>query len=266
MIGTGLLALLLGVNDGPVAARGFLAGAIETGGERLAFALYLPRDYAADRRWPLVLFLHGSGECGRDGWRQLTQGLPPAMLAAPERWPVIALMPQKPEVDRDWEEYEPALLELLARTMESLAVDRERVYLTGLSQGGHGTWVLGSRHPELFAALAPVCGYGASRIHLDRAAAPPRAFTGVPDDLAPGLAKVPIWAFHGVADPVVPVSESENLARAAVAQGGNVRLSLFEGVGHGAWDRAYRDEGLEAWLLAQRSTTRAPVAREREPR
>ena len=161
-----LLSAALGASPDADSARGVLLDEIRAGGETLRYAVYVPRDYdsaPSPAGWPLVLFLHGRGECGTDGLRQLTQGLPQALFAAPADWPVIALFPQKPDADREWEQYEPAVMALVAAARARFAIDPERIYLTGLSQGGHGAWVLGSRHAELWAAVVPVCGYLASR-------------------------------------------------------------------------------------------------------
>src|SRR6185295_7333649 len=160
-----LLSALLGQGGRlPAGGAGLLAGEIRApGGVSLPYLVYVPRTYSPSRRWPLVLFLHGQGESGTDGWRQLLQGLPPALFAAPERWPAIVLLPQKPDPEREWESYENALLGLVDRARRSYAIDSERIVLTGLSQGGHGSWVLGARHPDLWVAVAPVCGYVAAR-------------------------------------------------------------------------------------------------------
>lgn len=236
-------------------ARGLLFGEIDAAPadpRRIPYVLYVPRDYDRARRWPLVLFLHGSGESGRDGLRQLSQGLAPALFEAPERWPALVLLPQKPESASEWEQYEPALMALVARTRRAFSVDPARIYLTGLSQGGHGTWVLGARHPELWAALAPVCGYASARVGSDDGQAPPGAFDGSAEELAAPLARLPVWAFHGAADSIVPVTQTEALVAALRAHGGAPRLTVYPGVDHGSWVRAYREVDLPRWLFAQR--------------
>jgi predicted peptidase len=245
-------AALAGTVRGPEEARGLLLGEIAGGGETLRYAVYLPSDYDASRRWPLALALHGRGESGTDGLRQLTQGLFQAILAAPGDWPVVTLFPQKPRPDREWEEYEPALLALLERAAARFAIDPDRRYLTGFSQGGHGTWVVGSRHPELWAAIVPVCGYAASRVRDADGHAPAGAFDGSPAELARPLRGMAVWAFHGRADSIVPVAETEAMIAALRAAGAAPEVTLIPGVDHGSWDPAYRDPRLPIWLLAQR--------------
>jgi predicted peptidase len=253
-----VLSALLADSPATEIPRGVLLGDLTAGGETLRYAVYVPREFDAARRWPLVLSLHGQGECGTDGLRQLTQGLSQAILAAPQEWPVIALFPQKPDPEREWEEYEPALMALVEAARARWPIDPDRVYLTGLSQGGHGAWVLGARHAELWAAVVPVCGYVAAREGDPRAVLPGGAYNGSPGELAKSLRTLPIWAFHGVADSIVPVAETESMIAALVTAGGNPKLTLFPGVDHGSWDPAYRDSGLSAWLLAQRRPPRSP--------
>jgi predicted peptidase len=252
-----LAPALMGTSP-PRAARGLLFGEIAAtpgGARRLSYVLYVPRDYDRARRWPLVLFLHGSGESGTDGVRQLSQGLAPALFEAPDRWPALVLFPQKPESESEWEQYEGALLALVERTRRAWSVDPGRVYLTGLSQGGHGTWVLGARHPWLWAALVPVCGYAGASVGSDDGKAPAGAFDGSADELAAPIAGLPVWAFHGASDSIVPVAQTETLVAALRARGGAPRITVYPGVDHGSWLRAYREEELPRWLFAQR---RAP--------
>jgi predicted peptidase len=257
---TAALLLAALVADSPAAEppRGLLLGEIAAGGETLRYAAYVPPDYDAARRWPLVLSLHGRGECGTDGLRQLTQGLSQAILAAPHEWPVIALFPQKPDPDREWEEYEPAVMALLETARARWPIDPDRIYLTGLSQGGHGAWILGARHTELWAAVVPVCGYVEARVRGASGAVPAGVLDGTPAALAKTLVQVPVWAFHGAADSIVPAAHSEAMIAALLAAGGDAKLTLFPGVDHGSWDPAYRDSGLAAWLLAQRRPLRTP--------
>jgi predicted peptidase len=238
---------LLGGEPAPT-VTGILFDALAGDGVPLRHAVYLPRDYDPARRLPLVLFLHGSGESGTDSVRQLTQGLPQALLADPSRWPAIVLMPQKPTETAEWEQFEGELLALVGAARRHWAVDPARIYLTGLSQGGHGAWVLGARHAGTWAAVVPVCGYVAAR---RGDAGLPAPFRGDAAELAARLAPTPVWAFHGEADDVVPVDQTVLLVEALRAAGGDPRVTIFPGVGHGSWDPAYRDEALPRWLFAQ---------------
>jgi predicted peptidase len=127
------------------------------------------------------------------------------------------------------------VLACLAQARRELNIDPKRITLTGLSQGGHGTWVIGARHPELFAAVAPVCGYE----H--------------PSTIAPRLAGRPVWAFHGGKDDIVPAWESERLVEAIKKEGKKPepRLTIFPEANHNSWDKAYREAGLGTWLMEQ---------------
>ncbi len=162
-------------DKGDARYTGFVFSSLELGSQSYPYALYVPRSYDHRRAWPLILFLHGKGECGRDGSRQLHVGLGPELLAQPERWPFLVLFPQKPAKDDEWEQHEAAVLAMLDDVTGRYNVDPNRVLLTGLSQGGHGTWVLGARHPERWAALVPVCGYACRADGV-----PTRAFACLP--------------------------------------------------------------------------------------
>jgi predicted peptidase len=225
---------------------GFLFRPLHPGRGTIPYVLYLPRTYDPSQPWPLILFLHGSGESGTDGSRALAQGLPRELVWNPDRWPFIVLIPQKPSQDSEWEQYELEIMTMLAATRREVNVDPTRFVLTGLSQGGHGAWVLGARHPELWAAVVPVCGYAAARFGSKN------VFTGTARDLAGGLAGMPVWAFHGAADDVVPVGETSAIIAALEASGAYPKVTIYPSVGHGSWERAYGEPELPRWLLAQR--------------
>lgn len=243
-----LMSAVNGSSAGPAAGQctGFLFRSLPTARGALPYVLYVPRTYDPSRRWPLILFLHGSGESGTDGSRALAQGLPRELVWNGDRWPFIVLIPQKPSQDSEWEQYELELMTMLAQARRELNVDPSRLILTGLSQGGHGAWVLGARHPELWAAVVPVCGYAAARFGSKN------VFTGTARDLAAALAGTPVWAFHGGADDVVPAGETTAIAAALEASGAHPKVTIYPGVGHGSWERAYGELELPRWLLAQR--------------
>jgi len=148
---------------------------------------------------------------------------------------------------------EAQLFAALDEAMKEFNGDPQRLYLTGLSMGGYGTWAFGYKYPEKFAALVPVCG----GVVASGRAPPWHPRSKNPDDpygeTASLLTKVPIWVFHGETDPRVPVTESRKLSEALKSRGGNVRYTEYPGVGHNAWDRAYWEEELLPWLLAQRN-------------
>jgi predicted peptidase len=219
-------------------------------GEAVEFRsqLLAPPAIEPGRRYPLVVFLHGAGERGRDNEKQLKY-LPTWMTepALRERHPCFLLAPQCREderwVDISWADKKSTpqgppttdVLSVIAALNAVIAaepVDPGRIYLTGLSMGGYGTWDLAARQPERFAAILPICGGG------DEAT-------------APRLAKLPIWCFHGDADKVVPVERSRTMIAAVRAAGGDPKYSELPGVGHDSWTPAYRDPAVLDWLFAQ---------------
>jgi predicted peptidase len=197
----------------------------------LRYLLWLPRGYEAGDagRWPLLLFLHGAGERGADLSRVMTQGLA-RELAEGLELPLIAVAPQC-AVDRRWQPEQ--LLALLDELESRYRVDGEREYVTGMSMGGYGTWALALARPERFAAIAPVCGGGDPR----------RIAT---------LRHLPVWAFHGALDDIVPLAAGEQMVDALRRAGGNVRFIVYPDAGHDSWTPAYREPELYVWLLAQR--------------
>lgn len=249
-----MAALLVIASSLPGQARdvstGFLDAAVEVDGRVYPYQVYVPRDYDPGSRWPVVLFLHGAGERGDDGLRQTQVGLGGALRWNPDRYPALVVMPQSP-ADSSWQGAPArAALAALDATLEAYSTDPDRVYLTGMSMGGNGTWYLAYHHPDRFAAIAPVCGWVGPRGRLPAVPAPgpgPAA-----DRAAEKMAHIPIWIWHGEADPVVPVEESRAMAAALEAAGADVRYTELEGVGHNAWDPAYGSEELPRWLFAQR--------------
>jgi poly(3-hydroxybutyrate) depolymerase len=219
-------------DQGAPVATGFLDKTIMIGGREHRYVLYVPAIYAQDAKqdWPLVVFLHGMGECGTDGRKQVDVGLGPAIRKDPDRWPFVVVFPQKPDEVSQWAEHDALVMGTLAATAKECRIDAGRRYLTGLSQGGAGAWALGSEHADVFAAIAPVCGYGR------------------PADVAPALVAKPIWAFHGIDDKTVPVQQSKDLCAAVEKQGGHPVLTLYEHTAHNSWDKAYGESSLAEWL------------------
>jgi predicted peptidase len=233
--------------------------------------IYLPKEFKSEQgslpyrflapptiddgeTYPLVIFLHGAGERGDDNRKQLIHGLKEFVTPANrEKYPCFIIAPQCPQEQR-WVEVEWTLdahtmpektseplrltFELIEKLTSELPIDRSRIYVTGLSMGGYGTWDAIQRNPELFAAAVPVCGGG-------------------DETYAEGLRSVPIWAFHGNKDTVVKPRRSTSMVEAVNRAGGRAKLTMYEGVGHDSWNPAYADPEMLAWLFSQRKPTPA---------
>jgi predicted peptidase len=215
------------------AATGFLNKTMAVDGHERRYVVYVPSDYTPKKTWPLILFLHGAGERGDDGLIQTEVGIGRAIRRHADRFPCIVVMPQCPRTvwwDKAFIDMETAL----SRTEEEYAIDPKRVYLTGLSLGGFGTWTYGALHADRFAALMPICG------------------GGNPAD-AEKLARLPIWAFHGADDQTVPPAKSEEMVDAIRKANGNVQYTVVPNTGHNSWDAAYDNPETIKWLLEQRS-------------
>jgi predicted peptidase len=197
----------------------------------MRYLRYLPPAYdASEKSWPLLLFLHGAGERGDDLELVKVHG-PPKMIAAGQDFPFVVISPQCPE-DVWWSI--DALHDLLEEIIRTHRIDQSRIYVTGLSMGGYGSWGLACTYPKMFAAVAPICGGGEP-------------------EKAPLMKEIPTWVFHGAKDEIVPLQRSQDMVDALEAAGGNVRFTVYPEAGHvGAWVNAYGDPELWAWLLAQR--------------
>jgi predicted peptidase len=199
----------------------------------LDYLIALPEGYDAEGdAVPLVLFLHGAGERGDDLDKVKMHG-PPKMVEQGRDFGAIVVSPQCP-ADSWWTYEVDALIALLDKIEREHNIDPKRIYVTGLSMGGYGTFALAARQPERFAAAVPICGGG-------------ELFA------AWRLTKLPLWVFHGEADRVVPAEESERLDRMIQRAGGNrVKLTIYPGVGHNSWDKAYSDDAMWDWLFEQK--------------
>jgi len=197
------------------------------------YLVQLPRGYHDDtnRLWPLVFYLHGVSESGKDLEKVLRFG-PPKIVAEGKELPCIIVSPQVPR-GYFWFRESSWTLEILEKVMRDYRVDRQRVHATGNSMGAFGAVLLVAREPQLFASCVPVCG-------------------GVDYMDSLRLRDVPMWAFHGADDPIIPVEESKRMVEQVNKIGGHAKLTIYPGVGHNSWDRAYDDPELWKWMLAQK--------------
>lgn len=198
----------------------------------LEYLSYVPdRKEDDDAPLPLTLFLHGAGERGRDLDLVRVHGLP-REIDGGRAVPFAVVSPQCPP-DTWWTSHSALLFGLLDEVAATLPIDRDRVYVTGISMGGYGTWKLLAEQPERFAAAIPICGGGDVR-WADR------------------IARVPVWTFHGDADETVPLSETERMVEALERLNAPVRITVYEGVGHDSWTQTYARDDVYEWLLAHR--------------
>ena len=206
-------------------------------GKQLKYQIMLPKDYSADgqQSYPLVIFLHGAGERGTDNVRQLVHGAKEfAKDANREKHPCFVIAPQCPS-GQWWGESRSLIVELIRELQKEYRIDATRLYITGLSMGGFGTWDLIGQHPDMFAAAAPICGGGDPQT-------------------CSKFAKLPIWVFHGDADNVVRPEQSRRMVDALKKAGGMPKYTEYPGVGHDSWTQTYADAAFMEWLFAQRRT------------
>lgn len=227
---------------------------VRVGATEYPYRVFVPMGEKPADGWPCIVFLHGRGECGSDNAKQLVHSLPMEVAKNPEGWPFVIIAPQKPDYDSQWEDHAKAVKKMLELSAESGEIDPDRVALTGLSQGGHGTWAIAARYPGMFRALMPVCAYvNGPRPGVDGAERWGKSFDGgteMAQAVVETCVDLPIKIVHGSADPAVPPSESEGMARLLSRAGGQPELTIYEGVGHNAWERAYSAPGLADWFAA----------------
>jgi predicted peptidase len=203
-----------------------------TGNEQMRYLLFLPAEYGREpaKKWPLILFFHGSGECG-DDWDSVKKHGPPKIVEKNRDFPFIVVSPQLPSVNATYSD--EFLSAWLNNVFSSYQIDMNRIYLTGLSLGGYITWLVAEKSPHLFAAIAPVCGVGTP-------------------ELACRLKNVPVWAFHGAKDNLVPVGASIAMVEAIKKCGGDARLTVYPEAGHDSWTETYDNPELYEWFLRQK--------------
>ncbi len=220
----------------------------ETHDYKVNYLLYLPKGYgASEKKWPLILFLHGAGERGDNIWKVAVHG-PPKHATNMTDFPFIVVSPQCPQ-GQIWST--DALSKLLDDVIARYAVDPERIYLTGLSMGGYGTWSLGLAEPERFAAIAPICG-GGQLISVLLATR----------DKQQAVKSMGIWVFHGAKDSVVPIAESERMVDALKRAGlDQVKFTVYPEANHDSWTETYKNPEFYRWLLEHRRNVPALPAK-----
>ncbi|MBN2474476.1 MAG: prolyl oligopeptidase family serine peptidase [Pirellulales bacterium] len=219
----------------------------DSDGATLLYRLLKPDvSAAAEKKHPLLLFLHGAGERGADNKAQLTWGRE-MMKTAAEKYGAFVIVPQCPTgkkwAEVDWSKSTHEMpekvsesmglaLEVIAKLQKEYPIDPDRLYVMGLSMGGYGTWDIIQRRPDLFAAAVPICGGG--------------------DEKAADRIQIPVWAFHGDRDGAVPVSRSRNMIAAIKAAGGKPKYTEYPGVGHNCWSTAFADPEMLKWLFSHK--------------
>lgn len=197
----------------------------------LDYLVYVPTDYEKKDSWPLLLFLHGAGERGDDLELVKKHG-PPKLIDQRKSFPFVVVSPQCPK--NGWWSTKPLeLVALLDEVVAKYKIDQDRIYLTGLSMGGFGTWTLAAYAPDRFAAIIPICG-GGEALSARR------------------LTHLPVWVFHGAKDPLVPLKRSEEMVDSLKKLKGDVKFTVYPEAGHDSWTATYDNPELYEWLLQQK--------------
>ncbi len=234
-----------------------LERSVVVNGHTFKYRVWLPARFTKLRRWPVILYLHGSGERGDDNLRQLTLGLGPALERYGDRYKAVVVFPQCRFGDEWYGEEEQQALAALEQSIREFHGDRKRVYLTGASMGGAGVWYA-ARHRKKWAAIVPVCGEVVRQRDDPFPSDPPpdiARIVGAKDPyatLAQAIGRQPAWVWHGADDDIVPVTESRRMVAALQHAGDLVHYTEVRGAGHDVWDTAYASPDLARWLFAQR--------------
>ncbi|MEN6386692.1 MAG: prolyl oligopeptidase family serine peptidase [Phycisphaerales bacterium] len=201
----------------------------------LKYLLYLPKDYGkTGEKWPLIVFLHGAGERGNDLNKVKVHGIP-KMLDTRDDFQFVVVSPQCP-ANAWWTDYLQSINALIEQIAKEYNIDESRIYMTGLSMGGFGTWNMAERYPDLFAAIAPICGGG--------------------ETFLANYIKAPVWAFHGAKDDIVPLQRSQEMVDAVKKNGVEVQFTVYPDLMHNCWDAAYANEELYKWFLSHKKNSK----------
>lgn len=261
------LALLAALAASPLAAAddaktGFLTKTFKNAdGHESPYVVFVPHNYDGKKAVPVVLFLHGAGETKFANPPKLPPGVPsktpvevglgPYVRMREKTFPAIVVIPRAEEFG--WQAGSAnanRALAMLDEVMKEYKCDPDRVYLTGLSMGGFGTWSIAAAHPDRWAAIAPVCGGIA--FPAKKGGKAPAGPT--PDEAAAKIKNIPCWCWHGAADPVVKVDLSRVMIEALKKAGADPRYTELEHIGHNSWDSTYASEDLYAWLFRQKKS------------
>ena len=227
-----LLLCTLAIAAGPTASPGkqIEVKAQEEDGDDAPYnyLLFTPANYDKQDKWPLILFLHGSGERG-DNLELVKKHGPPKIVEKQPGFEFMVVSPQVPDRSR-WDPDKVG--QVIDQVSKSLKVDADRIYLTGLSMGGFGTWSTVARYPDRFAAIVPICGQG-------------------DPETAEAFKSVPCWVFHGAKDEGVPLARSEEMVDALKKAGGEPKFTVYPDAGHDSWTESYNNPELYKWLLQQ---------------
>jgi predicted peptidase len=203
-------------------------------GHEIKYVVFVPADYKADNPCPLILFLHGAGETKGGTRMPVEVGIGPAIRKREKTFPFITVIPQAQS--RGWRADGPSArmaLAILEEVQKQYKVDPKRIYLTGLSMGGAGTWSIAAAHPDRWAAIVPLCGGGA------------------PDSVET-IKRIPCWAFYGADDRAEGLKKCDETIMGLRAAGARPGYTVYPAVGHNCWDRAYDTDALYDWLLNQK--------------
>lgn len=210
-------------------AREYRGDRADFAGQR--YLLYLPDEYGKEeKKWPMIVFLHGSSVRGKNLNKIKRCGLP-WLVEHRDGFPFIVISPQCPKGKRWVDIDNGCIMDIVDEICAEYSVDTDRVYVTGLSMGGHGAWYLASKYPDRFAAVAPLCG---------------RADTS----WAETVKDVPVWVFHGSRDSVCPIRYSDRMVEALRSRESDVTYTVYEGAGHDIVTRTYKNEELYTWFLS----------------
>lgn len=198
-------------------------------GESRNLTVFVPMNYDSSRAWPAVVFMHGLFEGGNDGNKNTTVGIGPAIAKNPSRFNCFVIFPQSPSGSWGDESQYSLAVAALDHVSSLYTIDPQRVSITGLSTGGLGTWRAAANYPDRFVRVAPMCAYDDY-------------------DNVPKLTKRPVWAFHNAGDPFVGAGGTKKMVERINAAGGNAKATIYGGIGHNCWDRAYADADFIAWL------------------